>query len=145
MTKTLPSRAALKAAAKDMRRVAAETGAPITQSKALETLAHKHGFRNWNALAAAAPDVSLYDQLVVGGPVHGTYLGHPFTGRLIGIKAAERDQRRSVTIRFDDAIDVVTSEHFSAFRRRVSAVIDESGVTRQTTSDGTPHLVLNTF
>ena len=73
--------------------------------------------------------------------VTGRYLGHPFTG---SVKAARQAASGfwSLTLRFDAAIDVVASAHFSAFRRQVSATVNAQGVSPQKTSDGQPHMVL---
>ena len=43
----------------------------------------------------------------------------------------------------DDPVDVVTFDSFSAFRQRVTATIDEHGVSPSKTSNGRPHMVLN--
>jgi hypothetical protein len=48
-----------------------------------------------------------------------------------------------LTIHFDEPVDVVTFESFSAFRQRVSAQIDENGVSPRRTSNGLPQLVLD--
>jgi len=48
----------------------------------------------------------------------------------------------SLTLRFDTAIDVVTSPLFSNMRRQINAVVDAQGVSPRKTSDGQPHLVL---
>ncbi|HCT33686.1 MAG TPA: hypothetical protein DF966_11065, partial [Sulfitobacter sp.] len=48
----------------------------------------------------------------------------------------------SLTLRFDTAIDVVTSPRFSNMRRQINAVVDAQGVSPRKTSDGQPHLVL---
>ena len=43
---------------------------------------------------------------------------------------------------FDEPVDVVTWDSFSAFRRRVSCTIDRRGRTAERTSDGRPHMEL---
>ncbi len=147
MTQTLPTRTALKAQAKALRATSTSAGHPMTHSMALETLAHSHGFRDWNALSAAAPATQpkSIDHLHIGAEVHGRYLGHPFTGRVLGLQQRSGGQHTIVTVQFDKAIDVVASDKFSSLRRRVKATLDKSGVSPQHTSDGTPHMVLQSW
>ena len=49
-------------------------------------------------------------------------------------------QHYTVTVKFDQPVDVVTSELFSAFRQRVTATVDLHGVSPARTSDGEPHM-----
>ena len=51
-------------------------------------------------------------------------------------------RRWSLPLRFDEAIDVVTSEMFSAYRRQVNTTVNADGKSPQKTSDGQPHMVL---
>ncbi len=45
-------------------------------------------------------------------------------------------------MKFDEPVDVVTFESFSAFRQRVTATVDETGRTIEKTSNGRPQLEL---
>ena len=106
---------------------------------ALEMVAHQWGARDWNTLSAqaAAPAQGWTPR----ARVQGRYLGHPFTGV---VKAARLSGSGmwSLTLRFDTAIDVVTSPLFSNMRRQINAVVDAQGISPRKTSDGQPHLVL---
>lgn len=139
-TSTIPSRDVLKAQAKRLRSDLAERGKTLSHAEALETIAHQWGARDWNTLAAKAADV--HQGWAPGQRISGRYLGHPFKGE---IKAARQSANGywSLTLRFDEAIDVVTSAHFSSFRRQVSTTVTPKGVSPQKTSDGRPHMVLN--
>ena len=137
---SLPSRDALKAQAKRLRAELDTQGTPISHARALELVAHQWGMRDWNTLSARVsedPKQIWYP----GQTVRGRYLGHAFSGT---IKAAAQRSNGywRVTIRFQDAIDVVTSTQFSAMRQQVSATVRPDGCSPEKTSDGTPHMVL---
>lgn len=136
----LPARDALKAQAKRLRSSLADQGNPISHSTALETIASQWGFRDWNTLSAAAENATPVWQ--VGQAVTGRYLGHDFTGRLKSVREASGGHWH-LTLVFDQPIDVVASDRFSALRRQVNATVNARGVTHQKTSDGQPHLMLN--
>lgn len=137
----LPSRAALKAQAKRLRATLNDAGTPCTHAQALEAIAHQWGARDWNTLHARAEDApqAVYSP---GQRVSGRYLGHRFAGFVKAVRTMPNG-RHALTLRFDHAVDVVQSRQFSAFRRQVSCVVDGSGRTLRTTSDGEPHLVIN--
>ncbi|MEM6490681.1 MAG: glyoxalase superfamily protein [Pseudomonadota bacterium] len=123
-----------------MRAISRRRGHAINHATALERIARRWGHRNWNTLRATAPtDVSAAPTRH-GARVAGRYLGHPFSGRVVRIVAADQGWR--VTIAFDAPVDVSASPRFVAARRRVTALIDTDGVTAAKTSDGVPHLVL---
>lgn len=130
---------ALKAQAKRLRAALAKSGTAVSHSQSLELVAQSIGARDWNTVAAQT--ASPRPILQVGQSVRGRYLGHAFTGRIHAVSARNGGWHR-ITVDFDSPVDVVQSEHFSALRRRVSAVIDPSGVTVEKTSDGQPHLQL---
>ena len=79
----------------------------------------------------------------IGEQVSGHYLGQKFTGRVIGLCSLATANRYRVTIRFDEPVNVVTFDSFSAFRHRVQSVIDDTGTALQNTSNGRPHLQLD--
>ncbi len=137
MTTQIPSVAVLKTQAKTLRKDLATRGQTISHAAALETVAHQWGARDWNTAAAQA--ASSATGWAPGDRVQGRYLGHPFSGV---VKAARQASSGfwSLTLRFDAAIDVVTSAHFSAFRRQVNATVNADGHSPQKTSDGVPHL-----
>ncbi len=136
-----PTRDALKAQAKRLRAALAAEGDFVTHSEALELIAKQNGFRDWNTLAAAAAPPGAWPA-GVGSTVSGRYLGHAFTGRLVQLSELAGGDRRRVSIQLDTPIDVVRSKHFSGLRRRITGVIDKTGVSAEKTSDGAPHLVL---
>ncbi|MFK7941288.1 MAG: glyoxalase superfamily protein [Roseovarius sp.] len=137
----LPSRDALKAQAKRLRSALSDSGPTISHSKALEAVAQQWGYRDWNTLSAASDD-ALAPRLQIGQSVSGMYLGHAFTGQIKAISRHGASHAR-LTLVFDDPVDVVASEHFSALRRQINATVNAQGRTVEKTSDGQPHLVLH--
>jgi hypothetical protein len=143
MTQTiLPSRDVLKGHARKLRDTLARAGTPLSQSAALEHLAHQWGYRDWNTLSDAASP-SVRRAWTLGQRVSGRYLGHAFTGT---VKAARRKgpDHVDLTIAFDTPVDVVASPRFSALRGQISCTIGATGRTVEKTSDGQPHVVLDT-
>lgn len=137
MDVSLPSREALKAQAKRMRAALADAGTAISHSAALEAVAAQYGYRDWNTAFAAARDAPRL-RFQIGDTVRGRYLGQPFSGR---IKAAgEAGDNWRLTLVFDEAVDVVTSAHFSNFRKQVNCTVNGQGVSPAATSDGEPQM-----
>jgi hypothetical protein len=144
MTLNLPSLEALKAQAKRLRGELQSDGHSVSHSRSLELLAHQYGFRDWNGLHAAlgnrarsGPPVSL------GERVSGRYLGQSFEGEVIGVHSLSAPDRYRVTVTFDEPVDVVTFDSFSAFRSRVTSVIDRNGASAEKTSNGQPQMQLS--
>ena len=134
---TLPG---LKAQAKRLRADLAGQGTQASHSDALEMVAHLHGARDWNTLSA---EVRAHTTVLsLGARVSGRYLGHPFQGRVLALASLPRGRHR-VTVAFDAPIDVVASDSFQSLRRRVTAVVNEKGVSAEKISDGTPHMELS--
>lgn len=129
---------ALKSEAKTLR----QTGADMSHAQALETVARRHGARDWNTLhAQSAKPV----RLAPGMRVRGTYLGQPFTGVTKAVELwGQPAEKLRVTLHFDEPVDVVRFESFSSFRQRVTAIVGPEGTSVAHTSDGTPHLQLQT-
>lgn len=137
----LPSRSALKTQARRLRDSLSDQGTIITHARALEMVARQWGYRDWNTLSAAAPaDTPLWQ---IGQKVAGRYLGHPFSGRISAIQMKGTDHAHLV-LDFDQPVDVVASPRFSALRRRVRCTVNALGRTVEKTSDGQPHVQLNT-
>jgi hypothetical protein len=134
---SLPSLDTLKAQAKRLRQALAEDGDFISHGEALELLAKQMGFRDWNTLHAAAGNRP--SPLQLGAKVSGTYLGQKFSGEIIGVEALSAGRWR-VTIDFDEAVDVVTFDSFSAFRKRVTATVGGDGRSMEKTSNGRPQM-----
>ena len=133
-----------KQQARRLREALGAGGAAISHGRALELVARQHGCRDWNTLAAMAGSARTASACPVslGERVSGHYLGQAFDGEIVGTQQLSRPDRFRVSIAFDRPVDVVTFDSFSAYRRRVSCVIDSKGVTAQKTSDGEPHLRL---
>lgn len=140
-----------KAQAKRLRNAMAAQGTPVSHSRALELIAETHGARDWNTLAArAAAPVSMRQAaematphfLQVSARVRGRYLGQPFEGTVLSVTSMSGGKRFKIGIQFDEAVDVVTFDSFSAFRRRITAMVDVNGVSPQRNSNGEPHLVI---
>lgn len=142
MNGSLPTIDNLKSQAKRLRSELAASGTDIAHAKALEILAHQHGYKDWNTLHAAVGNRPTCP-VALGARVRGHYLGQAFEGEVIGIQALSQPGRYRVTFKFDEPVDVVTFESFSAFRQRVSCTIDERGVTAEKTSNGRPQLQLD--
>ncbi|SFE94824.1 hypothetical protein SAMN04488523_11311 [Sulfitobacter brevis] len=134
-----PSRDVLKSQAKRLRSDLAARGQILSHAQALETIAHQWGARDWNTLSAqAGQSASGWHP---GQRVTGRYLGHSFAG---AVKAARQASSGfwTLTVRFDEPVDVVTSPLFSSLRRQVDTTINAEGVSPNKTSDGQPHMVL---
>lgn len=142
-----------RAQARALREALAARGTPVSHSQALELVAHQHGARDWNTLharlAAAEVPPPATPAKAPASPssfglrqrVRGRYLGQPFRGEIIALSRVGPGRTR-VTVRFDEAVDVVRFESFSALRRQVTATLDGQGCSASATSDGTPHMVL---
>lgn len=134
-----PDRATAKALAKRLRQCLVSEGNFVTHSEALELTAKQFGFRDWNTMSArisAAPK-PLYR---VGGRISGEYLGHGFSGEIRSVSQIGENYRLSIHL--DTPVDVVEFESFSAFRQRVSGIVQPDGVSPQANSKGVPHLRL---
>lgn len=140
-TLTLPDITELKAQAKRLREALVEDGDFITHSESLELLAKQYGFRDWNTLHALAGNRPS-EPYRVGDQRSGTYLGQPFTGAIHALKRLDDGAHYQISFDFDEAVDVVKFDSFSAYRKRVSVTIDRQGRSVQKTSDGQPYLVL---
>ncbi len=135
----IPSRDVLKAQAKRLRADMKTNGTEMTHATALETVAHQWGMRDWNTLVAKASknDIHWYP----GQRTAGRYLGHPFTGVIKAARLASSGFW-SLTVRLDEAIDVVESDQFTSFRQQINTTINPDGRSAQKTSNGQPHMVI---
>ena len=138
---SLPSIDALKQQAKRLRAGLDEDGDFLTHSESLELIAKQYGFRDWNTLHAAVGNRPPLKRFQLGSRVKGRYLGQAFTAEIVAIRSMPPDHLR-IVLQFDEPVDVVTFESFSAYRSRVSAVINTEGVTTEKTSDGAPQLIM---
>lgn len=142
MDTPIPARTTLKTQAKRLRSTLTAAGTPCTHAQALEAVAQQWGARDWNTLCAQAPATDQPGYRT-GQRLAGRYLGHRFTGTVKAARAMANGQH-ALTLRFDAAIDVVASPQFSAFRRQVNCVVNAQGRSAPKTSDGAPHVVLDT-
>ena len=142
-TSHLPSIDDLKAQAKRLRAGLEADGQPVGHGRSLELVAHQYGFKNWNTLHAAVGNRPPPCPVALGQQVRGSYLGQAFTGEVIGVRTLTAPGRFRITLVFDEPVDVVTFESFSAFRRRVTCTVDSRGETLERTSNGQPHMRLD--
>jgi hypothetical protein len=137
-----PSAATLKAEAKILREERAGAGAPLSHSAALEEVARRHGYRDWNTARAALPE-RIAVPVQAGERVAGTYLGQPFAGLVLGVRIKGGGGPFEVIVRFDQPVNVSRSVLLGPIHRsRVTATVDPRGVSPSQTSDGEPHLRL---
>jgi len=141
MTLRLPTMQEAKKKAKQLRQDKAAEGTAISHAQALETVAHHHGFRDWNTFQAAIKDRPP-NEWHAGQRVKGHYLSQPFTATVLSVESLHPGWFRLV-IDLDEAVDVVTFESFSNLRKRLRAVIGPDGYTKERTSGGRPHLQLD--
>lgn len=135
-----PSAATLKAEAKALRAERALAGNPLGQGAALEEIAHRHGYRDWNTASAAMPERAV-SPVQVGQRVKGTYLSQPFIGMVIGVQLLADMNHYEVTVKFDRPVNVSKSELMGPiYRQRVRATVDLRGISAARTSDGQPHM-----
>jgi hypothetical protein len=144
VTTAYPTIEELKSQAKRLRQAMETRGTAISHSAALELVAQQHGLRDWNTLSALAtrPNEEPIAALSVGAQVRGRYLNQAFSGKILAL-SAHGGGLHKITIHFDEPVDVVTFESFSAFRQRINAQVDGNGVSPRKTSNGVPHLVLD--
>lgn len=131
----------LKSEAKSLREERAKAGETLSHGAALEAVARSHGFRDWNTARAALPDrVAVPFQ--VGQRVKGLYLEQPFTGMLIGVQLMSDMQHYTVTVQFDQPVNVTPTFMFAAYRHRVVSTIDIHGTSSAQRGNGHPQMVL---
>ena len=133
-----PSIQTLKSEAKALREERARDGAPINHGQALEAVARRHGYRDWNTASATLPErVAIPVQ--VGQRVKGTYLSRPFAGLVVAMKLLADMQHYEVTVKFDKPVNV-SKFSWPIERQRVTATVGIDGVSLAHTSDGEPHM-----
>ena len=138
---TLPTLAEAKRQAKALRETLAAEGSRISHSEALEHIARRHGYRDWNGLHAAIRDL-VPEDWAIGGRVTGRYLSQPFAATVLAAEP-QRPGWVRLTLELDEAVDVVRFESFSNLRKQLRVVVGPEGHSQERTSDGTPHLVLD--
>ncbi|WP_039003262.1 glyoxalase superfamily protein [Falsihalocynthiibacter arcticus] len=134
MSPEFPYLADLKKQAKAMR-----TTREISHSRALEEIAKRYGYRDWNTLVASA---GPQPPVQVGQRVSGLYLQVPFSGKVLSLKSENAGLFR-VNIEFDALIDVVIFDSFSNWKNRANKIINTNGVSVDRTTNGHPHMVVS--
>lgn len=135
------TRAQAKQRARELRNQASASGRTILHSRSLEMVAAELGYKDWNTASARLsnlPEIPFQ----VGDDVGGLYLGKPFEGRVHAIREIADGGAFEVTLHFEEPVDVVEFESFSAFRQRVRATVSADGISWSKTSDGRPHMVV---
>ncbi len=130
-----------KQMAKRLRQALATEGVTVTHGRALELVARQFGARDWNTLAARKAERGAIP-FAVGQRVEGTFNKKPATGRVIGLSETIKPDLWRITIRFDPAVDVVTSELFSSERHRITMIIGADGRSRRLTGTETGVMAL---
>jgi len=141
MTPDLPTTAEAKREARRLRNDLAAAGTAITHAQALETIAHRHGYRDWNALHAAMGNRPP-GNWTQGGRVTGRYLSRPFSATVIAAEEVRPGWFR-LALDLDEAVDVVRFDSFSNFRKRIRVTVGPEGYSSERTSDGEPHATLD--
>ena len=135
-----PTITTLKAEARALREERAIAGAPLSHGAALEEIAHRHGYRDWNTASAMLPE-RVAVPVQAGQRVRGEYLGNAFAGLVIGVSLLPDMQHYDVTVKFDQPVNVSKSTLMGPiYRQRVRATVDIHGVSAARTSDGVPHM-----
>ena len=129
----------LKSEAKALRDERNRAGTPLGQGQALEEIAKRHGFRDWNTASAALPE-RIAVPVQVGQRVAGTYLSRPFAGLVVAMKLLTDMKHYEVTVRFDQPVNVSKFASMVHHRQRVTATVDLLGISPAHTSDGEPHM-----
>lgn len=140
MTRDLPTIAEAKQEARHLRATLAEQGEAISHAQALERVARRHGFRDWNAFHAEMRN-RRPQGWQAGGRVTGRYLSQPFAATVLAAERLRPGWFRLV-LDLDAAVDVVRFDSFSNLRRRIRVVIGPDSHSKERTSDGTPHVEL---
>lgn len=136
-----PSAQTLKAEARSLREECARHGTPLSHSAALEQVARNHGYRDWNTARAALPD-RVAAPFQVGARVRGYYLEQSFRGLLIGVQLSSSMQHYTVTVLFDEPVNVTPTFMFAAHRQRVTATVDIHGISPALRGNGQPQMRL---
>lgn len=141
MTQDLPTLAEAKHHAKRLRAAQAAEGNAIGHAQALERVALRYGFRDWNALHAAIRDRPPQGWRK-GGRVTGRYLSQAFAATVLSADQIRPGWFRLV-LDLDEAVDVVRFASFSNLRKQITVEVGPERHSRERTSDGAPHVDLD--
>lgn len=141
MSVQLPTANEAKEQAKRLRAQLSNQGTIVGHANALELVAHQHGFRDWNTFHAAIGNRPP-EGWMLGGRVQGTYLSQPFKATVVAVRLLRPGWFR-LSLDLDEAVDVVTFDSFSNYRKRVQCNVGPAGISREKTSNGEPHVKLD--
>ena len=141
LSRQQPNLPNLKAEARRYRAAKQIHGYEVSHSRALELVARRHGFFDWNTAAAHGKSIPAPREFPAGTHVRGRYLGHEFEGRVVSSAQLSIDEVQ-ISLELWVPVDVVASDRFSAFRKRVSGIIGPDGCSREHLSNGVPQLEL---
>ena len=117
-----------KSQARHLRDGLGADGIALTHGKALELVAKMHGHRDWNTLSAVShtpkPETPVFH---LSQSVDALVHGKPGKGRIIGLEETINPDVLRLTVQFSPAVDMSTSEHFSARRTRVTMEFGRDG------------------
>ena len=121
-----------KTQARQLRDGLGADGISLTHGKALELVAKMHGMRDWNTLSAASQTVTpQMPAFQLGQNVDALVHGKPGKGRIVGLEETINPDVLRLTVLFNPAVDMSTSEHFSAMRTRVTMEFGRDGGSRR--------------
>lgn len=129
---------AAKQMARDLRDQLKERGEELSHSEALERVANTFGHKDWNTLHASfahQPPIVW----ALGGLVEGQYLSQDIVAEIKNIVPLKPGWFR-LSIVLDEAVDVVTFDSFSNFRKQILADIGPLGESEAKTSNGLPQM-----
>lgn len=89
------------------------------------------------------PATNRPSPFMLGSMFLATIWDSRFLGEIISLSSIGGNARFAMTLRFDEAVDVITFEGMSNFRKQVNATVDRTGRTHEKTSNGLPQLVLD--
>ncbi len=108
-------------------------GLTLGHGRALEMIARIHGARDWNTLNARPAQTEAAKSFSLGAAVEGTVHGKPAKGRIVGLEETVNPDLTRMTVHFDPAVDVSTSDLFEAKRARITMVFGKDGRSKRLT------------
>lgn len=139
VTRHQPNVPNLKAQARRYRSSKAAQGRTISHSRALELVARQYGFFDWNTAIAHARMLPVPQGFPAGSHVSGQYMGQEFEARVTAATQLSANET-FISLELWEPVDVVESDRFSAFRKRVSAIVGPDGNSYERLSTGNPQL-----
>lgn len=138
---TLPTLIEAKTQAKQLRAALSAQGTNVGHATALEQVAQRYGYRDWNSLHAAIKDRPP-TAWTIGARVTGRYLSQPFEATVVSVHMTRPGWFR-IALDLDQPVDVVTFDSFSNLRKRVQGTVGPKGTSAEKTSDGVPHVQID--